>query len=294
MKLKKYILNTVACTLLLAGTTACFQDLDQDPAFNYPPEYVPQYSPLKVYIPFDEEEKNLSNYRYAAIAVGGSFVDGQIGKAFQGSDGAYIIATQPESLTDSIINLHSFTYSFWINSPRNETVQGIASIAKKDQSRGYMELWFENNNNGNQAYIKGFLRTIGTDGNAKDTWIDVGGTVPEGSTRVSDVWNKWTHLAFRYDGISSTFSIFRDGEAVLLNRVLGGGTFGPLKFDNNPALCDGKIVFGSFAANAGQSTGTQDGWVKSAKTLQGQYDQIRFYNKALSDSQIQALFTNKE
>lgn len=277
---------------MLSGMTACFQDLDQDPAFDYPAEYVPEYSPLKVYVPFDDNDKNMSNYRYSMISVNDEYVDGLIGNAFQGSDGAYIIATPPSSLTDTIINLHSFTYSFWMNSPRNESVQGIISIAKKDHSRGYLELFFENNNNGDQAYIKGFLRTITEEGTLKETWIDVGSVQAEGSSRVDDVWNRWTHLTFRYDGLTSTFSIFKDGEAALLNRKLGGGTFGPLVFD--PSLCDGKIVFGAFAVVAGQSTGKQDSWVINSKTMSGQYDQLRFYNKALSDSDIKALYTNKE
>lgn len=277
---------------MLSGMTACFKDLDQDPAFDYPPEYVPEYNPLKVYLPFDDNDKNKSNYRYSITSINDKYDEGLIGKAFQGSDGAYIIATQPSSLTDTIIKLHSFTYSFWINSPRNEAVQGIVSIAKKDHSRGYLELYFENNNNGNQAYIKGFLRTIAEDGALKETWIDVGSVQPEGSSKVNDVWNKWTHLVFRYNGATSAFSIFKDGEPALLNRKLGGGTFGPLVFD--PKLCDGKIVFGAFAALAGQSTGKQDSWVVNSKTIPGKYDQLRFYNMALSDSEIKALYTNKE
>ncbi|NDV82082.1 LamG domain-containing protein [Bacteroides sp. 51] len=291
MKLKRYILFSTVCIALM-GMTSCFQDMDQDPAFDYPPEYVPEESPLKVYIPFEDKDKNMSNYRYSITTINEDYIDGHIGKAFQGSDGAYIIATPPASLTEAIVNLGSFTYSFWMNSPRNEAVQGILSIAKKDHSRGYLELYFENNNNGNQAYIKGFMRTVPKEGNPKETWIDVGSVQPEGSSRVENVWNKWTHLAFRYDGSTSTISIFRDGEAVLLNRVLGGGTFGPLAFD--PAFCDGKIVFGAFAAVAGQSTGKQDAWVVNSKTMSGQYDQIRFYNQALSDNEIKALYTSKE
>lgn len=291
MKLKIFTI-LLTTTVLFFGMTSCFQDLEQDPSFDYPAEYIPEYNPLKVYIPFEENDKNLSNYRYSVISINESYTDGLIGKAFQGSEGAYIMAMPPSSLTDTIINLGSFTYSFWINSPRNEAVQGILSIAKKDHSRGYLELYFENNNNGNQAYIKGFMRTVPAEGNPKETWIDVGTVQPEGSSRVENVWNKWTHLAFRYDGSTSAFSIFRDGEAVLLNRILGGGSFGPLVFD--PAFCDARIIFGSFAAAIGQSAGKQDAWVVNSESISGQYDQIRFYNKALSDTQIQALYTNKE
>ncbi len=291
MKFNKYTVFLTALGMLIA-MTSCFQDLHQDPPFDFPPEYVAEYDPLKIYLPFDEGDKNLSNYRFSITPINEAYAEGPMGQSFQGSNGAYILAMPPSSLTDTIINLNSFTYSFWINSPRNEAVQGILSIAKKDHSRGYLELYFENNNNGNQAYIKGFMRTVPAEGNPKETWIDVGSVQPEGSSRVEDVWNKWTHLAFRYNGSNSTFSIFRDGEAVLLNRVLGNGTFGPLAFD--PEFCDGRVVFGAFAAVAGQSTGKQDAWVVNSETLSGQYDQIRFYNKALSDSEIQSLYTNNE
>jgi hypothetical protein len=293
MKRINNIFLSVLATVLLMGASSCFQDLGQDPAFDYPPKYVPAYNPLKLYLSFDENEKNVSNYRFSTVAIGGSYVSGEIGKAFQSADGDYVIATPPASLVDTIINLGSFTYAFWINAPRPDGVCGLLSIAKSDHSRGYVNLYSENFNDGNTAYLKGFLRTLPADGGAaKETWIDVGGVVPEGTSKATNVWNKWTHLAFRYNSANSTISIFRDGEAVLLNRVLGGGTFGPLVFD--PAFCNGNIVFGALSPKAGQTTGTQDAWVVNAKTIAGQFDQIRFYNKALSDAEIAALYMNRE
>jgi hypothetical protein len=288
---KIHIIILFAAVALSAAS--CFQDLGQDPAFDYPPEYVPAYSPLKLYLPFDDNEKNVSNYRFSTLSIGGSYVNGEIGKAFQPADGDYVIATPPASLVDTIINLGSFTYAFWINAPRPDGVCGLLSIAKSDHTRGYVNFYSENFNDGNTAYLKGFLRTLPADGSAaKETWIDVGGTTPEGTSKATNVWNKWTHLAFRYNGANSTISIFRDGEAVLLNCVLGGGTFGPILCD--PAFCNGNIVFGALAPKAGQTTGTQDAWVTSAKTIAGQFDQVRFYNKALSDAEITALYTSRE
>ncbi len=282
----------ISALIVLTGTYSCYQDLNQDPEFDYPPVYIPQYSPLKVYLPFDGNDKNKSNYRFSMISVNESYVDGTIGKSFKGSDGAYLIAIPPVSLQDTIMQLGSFTYSVWINSPRNETVQGIMSIAKKDHTRGYVEVYFENNNNGNQAYVKAYLRTVPAGAAAKEAWVDVSGTTAQGSTKINDVWNKWTHLVFRYDGNTSTFSIFKDGVSALLDYKVGGGTFGKLNFDKT--YCDGKIVFGTFAKIAGQSTGTQDTWITGSKTFLGLYDQVRFYNKALTNAEIQALYTNKE
>ena len=291
MKRLKIIFSITIISSLLITVISCFQDLNQDPPFDYPPEYVPEYNPLKVYLPFDGDEKNASNYRFSMTAIGGSFIDGKTGKAFQSVDGDYVIATSPASLVDTIINLGSFTYAFWINAPRPDGVCGLLSIAKSDHSRGYVNLYSENFNDGNTAYLKGFLRTLPADGGAaKETWIDVGSVTSEGISKVTNVWNKWTHLAFRYNAANSTISIFRDSEAVLLDRVLGGGTFGPLIFD--PAFCNGSIVFGALAPKAGQTSGTQDAWVVSAKTVVGQLDQVRFYNKALSDTEIAALYTN--
>ncbi|MDR2473105.1 MAG: LamG domain-containing protein [Tannerella sp.] len=292
-KIKTSIWFTFAVALIFPA--ACFQDLAQEPPFSYPPNYVPQYSPLKVYLPMDDDEKNASNYRFGMTAIGGNFVDGHIGKTFEATENDFIVAAPPASLVDSLLQLGSFTFSFWINAPRPDGVRGIMSIAKKDHTLGFVNFYFENNNNGDQAYIKGYLRSYPPETPAgKNTWIDVGSVQPEGSSRVEGVWNRWTHLVFRYNGETSKFSIFKDGVAVLNDRLLGSvaAPFGKLAFD--PTQFDGKIVFGALAPKAGQTSGTQDAWVVNAKAIEGQYDQIRFYNKALSDTEIAGLYSSRE
>jgi hypothetical protein len=288
--MKKYINLFLGLAVLSVLLVSCFQDLDNDPPFNYPDDYIPDYNPLKVYLPLNGSEKNESNYRYKTIVNGGSFVDASGSKVFQGDEVSYVMAVPPASLTDTLMQLQSFTFSIWINLPRPDGVVWLASMPKNDHSRGYLELYFENNNNGDQAYIKGFMRSVPPGGAAKEQWIDVGSVQPEGSSRVEGVWNRWTHLAIRYDGGASQVSIFKDGEAKLLNRQLG--TFGPLYFD--PAFCNGNLIIGASGCKSGQTKGTQDAWVVNAKTIEGQYKNVGFYNKALSNVEINALYISQK
>lgn len=287
MKLIKYIFPIVAI-VLITGFHSCFQDMDDDPAFDYPPNYVPEYRALKFHLPFEGNLDDLDNhYR---LNIGSSenitFVDGIKGKAYEGGEKRFTTVSLVGSYGDTIANLGSFTVAFWMNSDPNKSVQGLFSIACKDQAQGNIDIWLENNGGtSNQAYIKGYMRNIQS-GSEKTQWIDVGGTTPEGSSRINDVFGKWTHMAFRYNGETSAFSIFRDGEPVLYNRIFAG--YGPLVFNKEKV---GSIVIGAFPGQAGASTATPS-WVGT--TYLGKFDEYRFYNKAISDAEIKSFYTNKE
>lgn len=278
----------IAVITLTGGFQSCFQDMDNNPAFDYPPNYVPEYRPLKFHLPFEGNLDDVDNhYR---LNIGSSeniaYVDGVKGKACQGGEKTFVTISLVGSYSDTIANLGSFTVAFWMNSEPNKSVTGLFSIARKDQAQGYIDIWLENNGGtSNQALIKGYMRNIES-GTEKTQWIDVGGTTPEGSSRIDNVFNKWTHIAFRYNGETSSFSIFKDGEPVLNNKIYTG--FGPLVFDADKV---GAIVIGAFPGQAGASTATPS-WVGT--TYLGKFDEYRFYNKAMSDEDIKSLYTNKE
>jgi Concanavalin A-like lectin/glucanases superfamily len=155
---------------------------------------------------------------------------------------------------------------------------------------------------------------------SKDFWhesalfllVEKGGTAPENSTSsamactfaVQDNWvefrgvnrlpnvlnGNWHHLVFVYDQTTSKVTAYVDGAAVNYtgtgNVLLSGGSpLGPLKFANI-----NNFVLGGWNKHAAGAGGAQDAWIHS---FSGSMDQFRLYGKALSASEILALYNSK-
>jgi hypothetical protein len=92
--------------------------------------------------------------------------------------------------------------------------------------------------------------------------------------------NNWHHIAFVYDATTSNMTLYVDGVANSL--VLRWGQHGSLLTD--PTQIQELDLGGN--ANIGN-----EGW---GQNWDGGLDQFRFYGKALSASDIQALFNSKQ
>lgn len=267
----------------------CFQSMDDNPAFDYPEPYVPEARELKFHLPFEGTLNDVDdNYRPIVTLIGDEeYGDGIKGKAFQGAESRCMkvdMIALPES---EFINLGSFTAAFWMKSGPNVGNTSLFTIANRVWSQGNVDIWLENFNGvKGQARFKGYMRNYSETDGERTTWIDVPGQTPEGSTLIDDVFDKWTHIAFRYNGETSEFSIFKDGEPALLNRSLGD--FGPLKFNKETVT---SVVLGGFGFQA-EASDVSLSW--AGTTYQGKFDEYRFYTAPLSDAQIKELYSKKE
>jgi hypothetical protein len=91
--MKKYLYTTLAISLILFTAQSCFQDLEQNPPFNYPDE--PPKPPISedgqiFYMPFDDDYKDALGGIEAAKVGNPGFADGKIGKAYAGAKDAYL------------------------------------------------------------------------------------------------------------------------------------------------------------------------------------------------------------
>jgi hypothetical protein len=101
--------------------------------------------------------------------------------------------------------------------------------------------------------------------------------------------NKWTHLALTYDENTSQLSLYADGQPTSLhNKVLGGGNYGKIKFNDVNGMVLGTMQFQT------DPSLTNHGPEPWAKSFNGALDQFRLYNKALSAAEITDLFTSKQ
>lgn len=277
--MKKYLYTCFAACLSAITLQSCFQDMDR-PAFDYPESgAAKEYSPVKMFLPFDDNVRDKGNYTFLMTDYGEvTFTEGVAGKAYQGTKDSYVLARTPGYLGDTVPNLGSCTVAFWMKAVKNTTAQGLFSIPNEVKFWGNFDIFLENHNSETQAFFKMHIFNQTSKEN-DERWVEA---------KIDDVFgDQWVHMAFVYDGAASAVTIYRNGEAVFTKELPGCGK---LKFsDVGPALAIGAFQFStkpSLTTGAGAQT-----W---AANFPGRLDQFRFYDTVVPASEIRRLYSEKE
>lgn len=200
----------------------------------------------------------------AADGVGTTFTAGFKGQAFKGALNSYVTADAPTEM----INMTSFTVSFWVNTPPPSTgIIGLFSLSKTDGFWGNIELFFENGSSNDNGRFRAHIFN-GT--NDKEF----------ASNGIPNLFDRWVHITVTYDGATSTYKLYANGSVV---STVDGNGFGNLDVAN-----PGKIVFGTAQFMTDPSIGCcgSQPW---ASYLTGTMDEVRIYNKALTAVEVSAL-----
>ncbi|WP_454981152.1 LamG domain-containing protein [Capnocytophaga haemolytica] len=276
---KIYILATTAALLALGG---CFQKLDQDPDFDYPEQPAPPaYNPRKLALTFENEAKDASNYKILTTQQGPiTYTAGKIGKAYKGGEKTYIIIQPTKakypgdiSVQDTIANLGSFTVAFWMKTEQVSKGTGIFSIVNKKKFWSNLDIFLDGNK---PSETEGRFKMHLYNGK-KEKWVE---------KKIANTIGEWVHLAFRYDSKTEKITIHRNGEEVVSEAA--PKDFGSLVFENL-----GEMVLGTFPFQAEPSLTSGAKAQTWAQSFPGELDQFYFYNKALSDEAIKALYNEK-
>ena len=178
----------------------------------------------------------------------------------------------------------SFTVAFWekiSGVPQSaDGAQFVMSLPDKDYwHNSGMFLLFDHTGQGSTADSAAITFAV------KDNWFAF-----HGKDKVPKIYNQqWHHMAFVYDATTSKLTTYVDGAALtgLSNDATQqAGLTGPLNM--NVSSVSG-LVIGGWNKNVGLS-GPTDSWIHSFK---GSLDQFRLYNKALSASEVLALYNSK-
>lgn len=278
--MKRYLLLLASCISVLC-LQSCFQDMEH-PAFDYPESTgeIPDTS-LKMYLSFDEEDiRDKGEYGFLVADNGNAkFVaDGVNGTAYQGASSSYILAKTPSVLESTIPNIGSCTVAFWMKAVKNTTAQGLFSIPNSVKFWGNFDIFLENNNSETQAFFK--MHILNQTSKADDErWVEA---------KIDNVFgDNWVHMAFVYDGKSSTVTIYRNGESAFTKEL---ASCGELKFNDVAA----SLAIGAFQLSTKPSLTTGAGAQTWASNFPGQLDQFRFYDEAVPASEIQRLYSAKE
>jgi hypothetical protein len=301
-KMFKNIMFVLAACIVI---TSC-QKLTRPALGDYPKDPpTPPYNALKSSFSFENNVTDDGENKLTGTATHTSYVAGITGQGLKMTSGGtgvggYLAFDLKEKNTDpngfvsipkdTLSNLGSFTVAFWINSTRatpiTDGAEGLFAIANNTQFWGNIEMFFENYSDAtdpNAAWLKIHMLNSGVSGGGEEWTAD-------DNTKLKNVLNKWTHLALVYDASTSALSLYKDGAVTAINnKILGGGNYGKVKFGDVSGMVIGNFAFQttpSLTAGADNQS-----W---AQAFNGVMDQFHLYNRPLSASEVNDLYTSKQ
>lgn len=200
----------------------------------------------------------------AGANAGTSFSPGFKGQALQGADSAYALAMP----SDAVKSMTTYTMSFWVNTAQNTGATGIVSLGNTQDFWGNINVFFENGGTASKARFKTIFE-------------DSGQVNDNGIQDVENGFNNWVQYLITYDG-AGNFKSYVNGSVAAAKTIEGAG---PARFINV-----GPIIFGTlhFMTKPSSTSGsTSQDW---AGYLAGKLDEVRIYNKALTELEVSALF----
>ena len=289
-RIAKHAVVMLALGLAIAGCQKMERPPLKELILDPPP---PPYNELKSFWGFENNLNDAGENKLNATSSNVTYVAGVNGQAAKFGPGGYILlkaigdtVTYPNGFkgipADTLTNLGSFTISFWMNvpGPVNDGAQGVFSFSNKNEFWGNLDMFLENQNNGNEAFFKLHMFNAGVASGNGEQWNE---------TKVANVYGKWTHIAITYDEVGSKLSLFVDGQTTgINNKVLADGNYGKIKWNNFNGLVLGTHQFQTTPSLTNHGP---EGW---AKSLNGAMDQFRIYDRALSPGEITDLFTTKK
>lgn len=254
------------------------QKMERPALADYAKDANPPGGPLKFYVAFDGTtadplmnavdsiRANFPSANPLASTTGISI------KGVQGASGKAIKYTTANDFKAST----SATISMWVNNTVNPNTELYFSLASKDYWHESAAFLLVENAAIDKCTFKFALQ---------DHWVEY-----TNQSFVKPLFNgQWHHLAFTYNETTSKLSVYFDGQEVPTpgtsgTFTTGGAPMGKLNLTNATNL-----VLSGWNKHAGL-TGPTDAWISS---FSGKMDQFRLYGKALTASEILAIYNSK-
>lgn len=217
-----------------------------------------------------------------------SFTTGIKGQALQLTSGYLLYPTI--SALSSASALSSVTVSAWINTSNNGSTAseyfGLTSPTATDWGQ-MLNLLVETGQRkatSDTLTLHGLLGQYSSGQRSGQDNVNSGDAADAGNTfKYTKVAGQWTHVVFKYDGSGSTIDIYANGSIVSNSKYRQRGTTGPLVFPTPT-----QVIVGAFPnVSTGFTSSANQVW---QGLFNGGIDEIRVYNKALSDTDVSSLY----
>jgi len=277
-KLKLFSVFTVSALFIGMSFTSC-KTTEPDPNDGKTDPSTIATSNLVAYFPFNGNATEAIGTLTPEVQPNVTYVTGRRGKAYQGATGAHLRYALPAA--SKLKSLTSFSVGMWFKSPlvTGDPEPIFFQIGKSDDLFwGNMTLALNRlAATADSLQFKAFFLKTGVEWSGQSV----------GFSKNTFKINNWMHLVFEYDAATSKYKIFKDGVQVVTNtgvedRKSGptGTALGALAFDKAD-----KINIGAWRPKT-EGTAT-DGWMG---WFMGNLDELRVYDKALSATEVKALY----
>jgi len=288
-KIHLYILS--AALILLAGSC---QKMERPALGDFPGDNDPHFplypgGPLKFYAAFDgtttDPLMNAVDSIRANFASDNPFtsIAGASGQGVQGVDQKAIKYPSANDFANST----SFTVAYWEKNsvPTGGSPQWLFSLPANDLwHQSALFAFIDHDGAGSTSSQAVFKLAI------NDNWFEF---TPGNGRMPGNLLNgNWHHMALVYDETTSKVTYYIDGQPLiglasnLTDLKKGGAPYGPMDFKKTY-----NFVIGGWNKHAGLGNGAPgDAWIQS---WQGGLDQFRLYGKALTASEVLALYNSR-
>lgn len=231
---------------------------------------------LVAYFPLESATESIDigdGISFDKMAGAASFVTGRRGDCYKGSsDEAYLQYSLAS--TNPFKTMTEFTIAAWVKTAAAGATAMIFQVNGGDGTMGNLDLTLEGNSNADSLQFKGYLY------NSTTTWQGQDIT----SQNIGFTPNKWVHVVFSYNKTTSTMSLYANGILVQSAEKYADPNstpLGALTFKDDMT----KINIGAWDQQINDS-GTQT-WMTY---FPGLLDEVRVYNKALSNDEVKELY----
>lgn len=282
-KLSKALLYVMLITGL--AVTSCKDDDDDGNNNGKTDPNTVATANLVAHFPFEDTGEDEVSGTMPVQQPGVAYINGQRGKAYQGSEGAFYLYDLPAA--SKLKTLKAFTVAMWFYG--TPALQGVDAVPGILQLNGTSDaVW------GNLMLTQDRMAPEVDSLNIKMVFHKEGVTWNNqfvGFSKPEFTENLWLHLAFTYDNATSKYMVYVNGEPLDLDAGITDRWAEPPEASPRPPLGDlvfnnvTQFVIGGWHAKV---TGVaSDVWMGN---FTGQMDELRLYDKGLTSAEVKSLF----
>jgi hypothetical protein len=247
---------------------------------------------LIAYFPFDGNANDTKGLMTPTVNGTITYTTGVRGQSYQGAAGAYATYTPSAAFA----SLPSYSLSVWYQLPATDP--SYSTVTGQDTlTQGFFFLYGTStwliNNDIEQFHGDSVRMHAGFDDIASPAYQ---GFVPE--TFDTGAIAKWVHFVVTYNGGTSSYVTYQNGIATGANTAFTNGVYltpNPLYTDGTMTTPLGNLGFGAEVPTkvvVGSWPDGLFGQVAANSTFRGQLDEMRVFNKALTQTEVTGLYLN--
>ncbi|MEP6950183.1 MAG: hypothetical protein ABI863_12940 [Ginsengibacter sp.] len=251
---------------------------------------------LIAYWPFDGNANETKGGMTPTVVGTITYTPGVRGQSYQGAAGAY--ATYTPSAAFTTTSLPSYSVSVWYQLPATDP--SYSSVTGQDTLTQGMFFLHGNSDwlliNEIEPFHADSIRIHAGFQDFATPSAAYHGFVPE--TFNTAAIGKWVHFVVTYNGGTSTYITYQNGVATGANTAFTSGKYvtpNPLFTDGSMATPLGNLGFAPQTPTTVVVGSWPDGLFgqdAAKSTFRGQLDEMRVYNKALTQLEVTGLFLN--